>query len=258
MSFQRAGVGCEREASVQRADCGFEKDDPAIARGSRMLIGEAKLMFITCHGGSGGSRRALDVLHCRLFDTPETMITRVNGPGPVPNGFVGGSRGASCSGWPGEIRRTRGSRASRVANGLALAGTAGSSCASPGIAGMLWFIALILAESKQARAADPDVTFLDDDVITYKDLAHGAFELVTKEPVPRHILVEDPGLTIVLHEKGSSVSVNQVTNTAAQMEALRAAQQDVLANFSKETGARGSSTPPSVSPLTLEPIDFVK
>jgi len=123
---------------------------------------------------------------------------------------------------------------------------------------MLWFTALILAESKQAHAADPDVTFLDDDIITYKDLAHGVFELVTKEAVPRHILVDDPGQTIVLHEKGSSVSVNQVANTAARMAELRAAQQDALGNFSRETGAKGSSTPPPVKSLTPLPIDFVR
>lgn len=123
---------------------------------------------------------------------------------------------------------------------------------------MLWFTALILAESKQARAADPEATFLDDGIITYKDLAHGEFELVTKEAIPRHILVDDPGQTIVLHEKGSSFAVNKVNNTAAQMEELRAAQQDVLANFSKETGAKGSSTPPSVNPLTPQRIDFIR
>ncbi|MBH5367880.1 VCBS domain-containing protein [Bradyrhizobium glycinis] len=123
---------------------------------------------------------------------------------------------------------------------------------------MLWFTALILAESKQARAADPEATFLDDGIITYKDLAHGEFELVTKEAIPRHILVDDPGQTIVLHERGSSVAVNKVNNTAAQMEELRAAQQDVLANLSRETGAKGSSTPPSATPLTPQRIDFIR
>ena len=96
----------------------------------------------------------------------------------------------------------------------------------------------MLAESKRAHAADPDVTFLDDDIITYKDLAHGVFELVTKEAVPRHFRV-DPGLTIVLNEKGSSISVNRVANTAAQMEEFRTAHQDALSNFSRETGGKG-------------------
>src|SRR5512147_2428515 len=53
--------------------------------------------------------------------------------------------------------------------------------------GMLWLTALTFSLMKEVRAADPNVTFLDDDNITYKDLEHGAFELVTKEAVPRHI-----------------------------------------------------------------------
>ena len=78
-------------------------------------------------------------------------------------------------------------------------------------AGMLsWLTALTFSLMKEARAGDPNVTFLDDGNIIYKDLEHGAFELVTKEAVPRHIIVEDPGQTIVLRPQGSSVSVNQV------------------------------------------------
>src|SRR3954451_2406368 len=90
--------------------------------------------------------------------------------------------------------------------------------ASAGRFGMLSLTALLFSMIKEVKAADPNVTFLDDDTITYKDLAHGAFELVTKEPIPRHIIVEDPGETIVLKKIGSSISVNQVTNTAARME----------------------------------------
>ncbi len=52
---------------------------------------------------------------------------------------------------------------------------------------------LTFSLKKEVKAADPNVTYLDDDNITYKDLEHGAFELVTKEAVPRHIIVEDPG-----------------------------------------------------------------
>src|SRR4029077_9664301 len=96
--------------------------------------------------------------------------------------------------------------------------------------GMLTLAALTFSMTKEAQAADPNATFLDDDSISYKDLEHGAFELVTKEVIPRHIIVEDPGETIVLHKIGSSVSVNQVANTATRMQELQAAQQDVLAN----------------------------
>ena len=57
---------------------------------------------------------------------------------------------------------------------------------------MLSVTALIFPIMKEAQATDPDATFLDDGSITYKDLEHGAFELVTKEAVPRHLIVEDP------------------------------------------------------------------
>ena len=102
--------------------------------------------------------------------------------------------------------------------------------------GMLSLAALTFAMMKEVQAADPNATFLDDDSIAYKDLEHGTFELVTKEAVPRHIIVEDPGETIVLNKVGSSVSVNQVANTAARMAELQEAQQDVLANYAKGWG----------------------
>ena len=103
---------------------------------------------------------------------------------------------------------------------------------------------------KEVQAADPNVTFLDDGNITYKDLAHGAFELVTKEVIPRYFLVEDPGQTIVLRSQGSSVSVSQTTNSPARMAELQAAQQEALATFEKGLGSTGSSTPPSLEHAT--------
>src|SRR6266404_5629703 len=124
--------------------------------------------------------------------------------------------------------------------------------------GMLSLAALIFSAMKEVQAADPNVTFLDNGSITYKDLEHGVFELVTKEAIPRHILVEDPGETIVLGPRGSTISVNQVANTAARMDELQAAQQDVLANFAKGLGPTGSSTPPSVNPLPVQPINFIQ
>jgi len=124
--------------------------------------------------------------------------------------------------------------------------------------GMLSLVALTFSVMKEVQAADSNVTFLDDDSITYKDLEHGAFELVTKEAIPRHIIVEDPGETIVLSAKGSTISVNQVANTATRMVELQAAQQDVLANFAKGLGPTGSSTPPFGIPLKLQPINFIQ
>jgi len=124
--------------------------------------------------------------------------------------------------------------------------------------GMLSLAALVFSFVKEAHAADPDVTFVDDDQITYKDFAHGVFELVTKEAIPRHIIVDDPGETIVLTKRGSSVGVNQLSNSAARMEELHAAQQDVLANLTTNVqGPNGSSTPPFLSPQQLlQPINF--
>jgi VCBS repeat-containing protein len=124
--------------------------------------------------------------------------------------------------------------------------------------GMLSLVALTFAAMEQARAADSDVTLLDDDSITYKQLEHGTFELVTKEAIPRHLIIEDPGETVVLSSRGSSVSVNQVTNSLARMEELQAAQQDVLANLAKGLGPNGSSTPPFTEPLPVQPINFIQ
>ena len=123
---------------------------------------------------------------------------------------------------------------------------------------MLWLTALTFALGKQAEAADPDVTILDDGNITYKDLAHGAFELVTKEVIPRYLLVDDPGQTIVLRSQGSSVSVSQSTNSAARMAELQAAQQEALATYEKGLGSTGSSTPPALEQLPVQPINFIQ
>jgi VCBS repeat-containing protein len=124
--------------------------------------------------------------------------------------------------------------------------------------GTLTLMALTFAAMKEAHAAEPDATYLDDDSIAYKDLEHGVFELVTKEPVPRHIIVEDPGETTILSRRGSSVSVNQTANSATRMDELHAAQQDVLANFARAQGATGSSTPPSIDTLPVQRIDFIQ
>ena len=132
------------------------------------------------------------------------------------------------------------------------------SRAQAGRFGMLWLTALTFSVMKKAQAADPNVTFLDDDNITYKDLEHGAFELVTKEAVPRRIIVEDPGETIVLSKTGSSVSVSPSANTRARMEELQEAQQDVLANLAKGPGPTGSSAPPFVNQLPAQRINFIQ
>lgn len=123
--------------------------------------------------------------------------------------------------------------------------------------GLLSLTALTFATTSDVQAADPDATFLDDDTIAYKDLEHGAFELWTKEALPRHILVEDPGETIVLTNKGSSVSVSQIANSPARMEELQAEQQAVLSNYAKGYGHNGSSTPYFLDAPKPQPIKFI-
>ncbi|MDE5456843.1 hypothetical protein GWE18_29260 [Bradyrhizobium sp. CSA112] len=132
------------------------------------------------------------------------------------------------------------------------------SRAHAGRFGMLWLTALTFSLTKKVQAADPGVTFLDDGNITYKDLEHGSFELVTKEVIPRHFVVDDPGQTIVLRSQGSSVSVSQSTNSAARMAELQAAQQEALAIYEKGLGSTGSSTPPPLERLPVQPINFIQ
>ena len=121
--------------------------------------------------------------------------------------------------------------------------------ASAGRFGMLSLTAMLFSMIKEVRAADPNATFLDDDTITYKDFAHGVFELTTKEPIPRHIIVEDPGQTVELSKVGSGLTVNQLDNSPTRMEELRVAQQEALENCSKGFGKNGSGTPPFVESL---------
>jgi hypothetical protein len=125
--------------------------------------------------------------------------------------------------------------------------------------GMLSLAALTFAMLDQAHAADPNVTLLDDDTVTYKQFDHGVFELITKDPIPRHIIVDDPGETIVLTKVGSSISINQVANSATRMEELQKAQQDALANYEKGFEHTGSSAYPFLTPEELlQPINFVE
>ncbi|MBR1196058.1 VCBS domain-containing protein [Bradyrhizobium sp. AUGA SZCCT0240] len=124
--------------------------------------------------------------------------------------------------------------------------------------GILWLTALTFSMMKEAGAADPNVVFLDDGSITYKDLEHGSFELVTKEPIPRHFVVEDPGETIVLRVEGSSINISRVTNSSSRMAELQAAQQEALATLAKGMESSGSSTPPLVDRLPVQPINFIE
>src|SRR6266700_4887064 len=191
-----------------------------------------------------------------------TVFNLFNSTRVVLNEFVCDSNGSSRSALFGVTRGTFAFIAGEVAKTgcLRIDTPVGSirGRAHTGGIGMLSLVALTFSILKEVQAADSNATFLDDDSITYKDLEHGAFELVTKEAIPRHIIVEDPGETIVLSKRGSSISVNPVANTTTRMEELQAAQQEVLANFAKGLGPGGSSTPPSVNTLPVQPINFIQ
>ena len=131
--------------------------------------------------------------------------------------------------------------------------------ARTGGVGMLTLAGLIFAVMEEAHAESPGDAFLDDGTITY----NGVFELVTKEAHPRHILVDNPAETIVLHRIGSSINVDQIINTAAQMEQLQAAQRDALHVFAlglasgpTSTGSIGSGALPGFGLPSLQPINF--
>ena len=86
----------------------------------------------------------------------------------------------------------------------------------------------------------------------HKDLEHSIFEL-WKKAILRHIIVVDPGETVVLTQRGSPIKVSQVTQSAAGMEELHAAKQAVLSSLGRGYFPTGSSTP-YFSPLQ-QPIN---
>ncbi len=122
--------------------------------------------------------------------------------------------------------------------------------------GMLSLISLFFAAFEEAQAAPPDIAFLDDGKITSKDLGqYGVVELLIKATAttPEQVkFLDDPGETIVIRASGSSVSVDSVTNSIAQMAQYQAAQQEALHTFTvglqgqgpTGNGPGGSSTPP--------------
>ena len=108
--------------------------------------------------------------------------------------------------------------------------------------GTLSLAALAFAISSDLKASDANNTFLDDDSTAYKDLEHSIFEL-WKKAILRHVIVADPGETVVLTQRGSPIKVNQVTHCAARTEELHAAEQAALSNFGRGYGPIGSGTP---------------
>ena len=120
--------------------------------------------------------------------------------------------------------------------------------------GILTLSALTFAAIEESQAASRHDAFLDDGTITYKDLAHGTFEIVTRDG--RVIMADDPGETIVVDPTGS---VARLPNSSSRMAELQQAQQSALATLSLgQQGAApgGSSTETFEIPAQLQPINF--
>ena len=120
--------------------------------------------------------------------------------------------------------------------------------------GVLTLAALTFAAIKESQAASRHDAFLDDGTITYKDLPHGTFEIVTRDG--RVIMADDPGETIVVDPTGA---VTRIPNSSSRMAELQQAQQGVLATLSlgqEGAAAGGSSSPGFDIPVQLQPINF--
>jgi hypothetical protein len=136
--------------------------------------------------------------------------------------------------------------------------------------GTLSLVSLFFAAMEKVQAAPSNVAFTDDELIPidYTSEPHGSFELVTKEAVPRHFFVADPGVTWSFRLSSSSeLTVSQSANSPARMEQLHTIQQNVLHTFSVGlqamqgptfNGQNGSTTNPNfeILPGNARPINF--
>ena len=99
--------------------------------------------------------------------------------------------------------------------------------------GSLAFGTLTIALIHELKAGSADFALLDDETITYKDLKHGVFVIVTKEATPRVIVVDDPGVSFVLRSDGVAVDVQSVVNSQAQMAQLQGVYDGVAATYAR-------------------------
>src|SRR5579863_1893292 len=86
---------------------------------------------------------------------------------------------------------------------------------------------------RELKADSADIAFLDSGTVDYKDLKHGVFEIVTKGDHPQVIIVDDPTQMIEIRKHGSSVSIQEVANTPAQMAQLQSAYARVYSTYSQ-------------------------
>jgi len=98
--------------------------------------------------------------------------------------------------------------------------------------GSLVFGVLTFGLITELKAASSNLALLDDETITYKDVKHGVFVVVTKESSPRVIVVDDPGESIVVRSNGSTASVEHVANSLSQMAQIENAYEGVATVYS--------------------------
>ena len=98
--------------------------------------------------------------------------------------------------------------------------------------GSLVFGVLTFGLISELKAASSNLALLDDETITYKDVKHGVFVIVTKESNPRVIVVDDPGESIVVRSNGSNASVEHVANSLSQMAQIENAYEGVATVYS--------------------------
>jgi DNA-binding NarL/FixJ family response regulator len=110
---------------------------------------------------------------------------------------------------------------------------------------VLAFLAFTIADDLKASEANDIVP--DDNGIGHTG-EHAGYEL-WKKAILRHLIVRESGETPPLPQKDLFAKLSQVTNPAAAMEVLRAAEHSAGSKPWKDYGPAGSSTPNLPAPL---------
>ena len=131
------------------------------------------------------------------------------------------------------------------------------SAAQGGGTGIVTLAALTFAVIDELQAHSP-FAFLDDDLITYKDLPHGIVEVVINAGANagQRILVDDPGIMTVVDSAGTVTRIALTGSRVAELQQLAHA----VSLLSQDPAAPGSSGPSSNGGtsdfLRLLPINF--
>ena len=86
------------------------------------------------------------------------------------------------------------------------------------VSGLALMFFLFCIDKLQASSESATLWIVDEGKITDKDFEHGVFELVTKDG--QHLVVDDPGQTVVLRPRGSGIVVDRIANDPAHMAEL--------------------------------------